>query len=97
VEGNILADPQGRLYNIYRSSFLEALSAKEVRVFRNSTMGHLCYRYFVTSREQLHRFWDDREFGSEEGPNKTYHVYVDEDCRQGANQFLIPSREQPVN
>lgn len=43
-------------------------------------MNEYCYRYFITSQEQLDKFYEDREFGSTEGPNKTYHVYVDEDC-----------------
>lgn len=80
VDGNILVDKNHRVVNIYRNSFNEALEKKEVRIFRNKTMSELCYRYFITSQEQLDRFLEERRFGSNEGPNKKYHVYVDEDC-----------------
>lgn len=90
MEGSILASPQGKLYNIYHPGLDAALEAKQVRLFRNSTMGVVCYRYFVTSIEQLRKFHEDREFGSVEGPNKRYHVYLDADCEGArANPTLI--------
>lgn len=80
VEGNILTDKRHRLLNIYRDNLKEALTKGDVRIFRNKTMSEYCYRYFITSQEQLDKFYEDRELGSDKGPNKKYHVYVDEDC-----------------
>lgn len=80
VEGNLLVDKSGKMLNIFRDNFQVALDKKEVRIFRNSTMKEVCYRYFITSQEQLDMFWEEREYGTTDGPNKRYHVYVDDDC-----------------
>lgn len=93
VEGSILASPQGRLYNIYCADFHAALETKAVRLFRNSTMGAVCYRYFVTSTDQLAQFLEDRRYGSTEGPNKRYHVYLDDDGQIPSGLDIVNSRE----
>jgi hypothetical protein len=80
VDGNILTDKTHRLLNAYRENLQDAISKGDVRIFRNKTMSDYCYRYFITSQEQLDKFHEDRELGSDTGPNKKYHVYVDEDC-----------------
>jgi hypothetical protein len=87
VDGNILTDKHHRLLNIYRENLQEALSKGDVRIFRNKTMSDYCYRYFITSQEQLDKFYEDRAFGSNVGPNKKYHVYVDEDCNKNTPYY----------
>lgn len=87
VEGNILTNRQGRLLNVFRSIMDDAFENKEVRLYRNSTTTNLCYRYFVTSIEQRDRFLWDRQLGSKEGPNKAYHVYVDEDVDRSDKEY----------
>lgn len=57
----------------------EAFRSKELKLYRNSSMANICYRYFTTSKEQRDKFLEDRQFGSLIGPNIAYHVYVDED------------------
>lgn len=84
VDGNILVDSQNRMMNVYRDTLGQALANKEVRLFRNSSMGSICYRYFTTSSAQRDRFLFDREIGSTTGPNVKYHVYVDEDTDRTA-------------
>lgn len=73
--------------NVFRSTLYEALDNKEVRIFRNSTMNNVCYRYFVTSEKQLKQFWEERQFGTDESPNKAYHVYVDEDVDRTSEEY----------
>ena len=80
VDGEILVNNNSIILNAYKPEMEEALDVKEVRIFRNSTMSNLCYRYFITSEAQLKRFNREREYGSK-NPNKSYHVYVDDDCR----------------
>lgn len=94
VEGNILIDRNSIVLNVYKPAMREALDSKEVRVIRNSTTSELCYRYFITSQAQFDRFDRERQFGSRE-PNKAYHVYVDEDCRDSSayKRKFIPTRE----
>ena len=95
VDGNILTSKTGRLLNVFRPELDDAFNAREVRLYRNSTMSNLTYRYWVTSIEQRDRFLWEREMGSKE-PNKGYHVYVDEDvdreCREYKSFFKL-SRE----
>lgn len=86
VDGNILTNKQGRLLNVFRSIMDEAFETKEVRLYRNSTMSSLTYRYFITSAEQRDRFLWEREIGSE-SPNKGYHVYVDEDVDRNSPEY----------
>lgn len=81
MEGNILTDLNGRLMNCFRTNLDEALETKKVRLWRKNTMSSLCYRYFTTSRDQQLNFLLDREAGCLDNPNKSYHVYVDDDCR----------------
>jgi hypothetical protein len=87
VEGNILTSRQGRLLNVFRPIMDEAFDKKEVRLYRNSTIANVTYRYFVTSIEQRDRFLVDRQYGCEEGPNKGYHVYVDDDVDRSTNEY----------
>lgn len=87
VEGNILTNRQGRCLNPFRSIMDDAFANKEIRIYRNSTMKNICYRYYVTSIEQRDRFLWDREIGSTEGPNKAYHVYVDEDVDRNTSEY----------
>jgi hypothetical protein len=92
VEGNILVDAGGHMVNVYRHTLDDALGKKEVRLFRNSTMKNLCYRYFVTSKYQLDKFAEERAWGSKDGPNKTYHVYVDEDVDRESQEYKFKFR-----
>lgn len=87
VDGNILTDKTGRLLNSYRENLKKAIERGEVRIFRNKTMSECCYRYFITSQEQLDKFYEDRDLGSNLGPNKKYHVYVDEDCDKNTTYY----------
>lgn len=93
MEGNILQDSQGRLMNAFRPNLDEALKSKNVRLWRNKTMSSFCYRYFTTSRDQQIQFLLDRETGCSNNPNKSYHVYVDEDCRELPNMITVGNRE----
>lgn len=91
-----MVDGQGRMMNVYRHTLDDAMGKKEVRLFRNSTMAGLCYRYFVTSLKQLRTFQLEREYGTAEGPNKAFHVYVDEDIDKNSEQYktyFIKARE----
>jgi len=92
VEGNILVDAGGHMVNVYRHTLDDALGKKEVRLFRNSTMKNLCYRYFVTSKKQLDKFLEEREWGCKYSPNKTYHVYVDEDVDRQTPEYKFKFR-----
>lgn len=89
VEGNILVDNNHRILNIYRGHLDEAMEKKEVRLFRNSTMGKVCYRYFITSDYQLETFLEERKWGTTDGPNKAYHVYVDEDTDINSDEYKL--------
>lgn len=80
VEGNILTNENDIVLNVYKPEMDDAINKKYVRIFRNSTMSDMCYRYFVTSEHQLQKFNHERQWGSKH-PNKAYHVYVDLDCR----------------
>lgn len=73
--------------NVFRSTLWEALDNKEVRIFRNSTMRNVCYRYFVTSDKQLKTFWEERQYGTDASPNKAFHVYVDEDVDRTSDEY----------
>lgn len=87
VEGNILANQTGRLLNVFRKEMDEAFSNKSLKLYRNSTQKNVCYRYFITSNTQLRNFLEDRTYGSTEGPNKAYHVYVDEDTDRNTPEY----------
>ena len=93
VEGNILVDRTGRLINVFRSNMEESMDQGWLKVYRNSTMGGVCYRYFVTSREQFITFVDDRDNGTYTGPNVFYHVYVDDDTDKSLPEFKRLFRE----
>lgn len=89
VEGNILTDTNNKIINIFMPEFEDMMKKKELRLFRNSTMKSLCYRYFITSQQQLYKFWDDRSWGNTESPNKTYHVYVDDDVDRTTSEYKM--------
>lgn len=96
VDGNILVDSEHRMMNVFRATLGLALLNKEVRLFRNKSMGSVCYRYFTTTDEQRDRFLCEREFGTKLGPNLKYHVYVDEDVDRTCADYMRwfhPSRE----
>jgi len=96
VEGEILRTTQGKLINVFRTNMDEAFNEKKLFVFRNATMAGITYRYFTTSREQFKKFIHEREEGTSEGPNKRYHVYVDDDVdcdTQEYRHLFRPSRE----
>lgn len=80
VEGNILVNNENIVMNVYKPEMKEALENKCIRVMRNSTMSDICYRYFVINDQQTQTFNRERQWGSK-SPNKSYHVYVDVDCR----------------
>jgi hypothetical protein len=87
VEGNILATTMGKLINVYRPCMDEEFENGRLRLFRNSTHLNICYRYFITSEDQRRRFLEDRQFGTKEGPNKSYHVYLDEDVDRTTKEY----------
>lgn len=93
VEGNILVDRTGRLINVFRGNMEESMDQGWLKVYRNSTMGGVCYRYFVTSREQFITFVDERDNGTYTGPNVFYHVYVDDDTDKSLPEFKRLFRE----
>lgn len=81
---------------MFRSNMRDALEEGRLFVFRNSTMSGITYRYFTKSRDQFKKFVHEREEGTTEGPNKRYHVYVDEDVDTEDHEYrklFRPSRE----
>lgn len=96
VEGNILVNNDGRILNVFKVEMDDALKSREVIFYRNATMANVCYRYFVASIEQRDNFLEERAFGTPDGPNKAFHVYVDEDtdrtCAEYKSLFKL-SRE----
>lgn len=93
IDGKILVNRKGILLNVYKTQMDDAFRDKDIRVYRNSTMNNVCYRYFVTSQDQLETFWNERVFGTNDGPNKAFHVYVDDDvdrtCSEYKNSFRL--------
>jgi len=87
VEGKILVNHMGRILNAFRPEMDEAFANKEIRLIRNSTMDSICYRYYITSQEQWEKFIWERELGSDQGPNKSYHVYVDDDVDRSSKEY----------
>jgi hypothetical protein len=87
VEGHILTDKYGKLLNIFRPNIDRAFQDKDVRLFRNSTMKNMCYRYFIRNETQLNQFQEERAWGTIEGPNKAFHVYVDEDVDRNSQEY----------
>lgn len=78
VEGKILTH-ENKMMNLFRCEMQDAMVKKEIRCMRNSTTTWVNYRYFITNQHQLHLFFYERLYGTTDGPNKAYHVYVDED------------------
>lgn len=72
---------------MFRAQLDEELATKRIRFFRNSSLKDICYRYFVVNDEQLQQFQEDREYGTLEGPNKSYHVYVDDDVDRNSTEY----------
>lgn len=87
VDGNILVNNQGRILNVFKAEMDDALKSKEVIFYRNATMANLCYRYFVTSIQQRDIFLEERAFGTPDGPNKGFHVYVDDDTDRTSSEY----------
>jgi hypothetical protein len=50
-------------------------------------MKELCYLYFTTSRSQRLLFQYERKYGTKDGPNKAFHVYVDEDVDRNSKEY----------
>ena len=98
VEGNILFDEQGhRLVNAFRENMDDMFTSGRLRLMRNSTTKDLCYRYFIRDENQLHRFLAARQYGTNEGPNVAFHVYVDDDVDASSPAYkstFTPCREQ---
>lgn len=98
VEGNILFDEQGhRLVNAFRENMDDMFTSGRLRLMRNSTTKDLCYRYFIRDENQLHRFLAARQYGTNEGPNVAFHVYVDDDVDTSSPAYkstFTPCREQ---
>jgi len=98
VEGHILYDEQGhRLVNAYRENMDQMFDSGRLRLMRNSTTKDICYRYFITNDAQLRRFLGAREYGTTEGPNVAFHVYVDDDVDTSSPDYkstFTPCREQ---
>lgn len=65
----------------------EEMKKKKIRIFRNSTLKNTCYRYFITTEAQLKEFLEAREYGTTLGPNKSYHVYVDEETDRHSTEY----------
>ena len=80
------------MMSIYRPKMKEAMTAHEIQIWRNKTMGALSYRYFVTSESQRREFLYERKWGTEEGPNKAFHVYVDEDVDRNSKEYKFRFR-----
>lgn len=80
------------MLNVNRPDFREAVKNEEVVLWRNKTMGNVCYRYFVTSATQRNIFLYERKYGTEDGPNKAYHVYVDEDVDRNSAEYRFRFR-----
>jgi hypothetical protein len=70
----------------------EAMTKQEIKIWRNKTMGALTYTYFVTSLEQRREFLHERKWGTEDGPNKAFHVYVDEDVDRNSKEYKFRFR-----
>lgn len=87
VDGKILVDDNNKILNVYRDNLEVALRTGQVRIFRNSTHHNICYRYFVRNNDQLYNFWEERRYGSLDGPNKWFHVYVDEDVDRSTPEY----------
>jgi hypothetical protein len=75
------------MLNIFKPAMDEAMKSKQVRLWRNKTMGNVCYRYFTTCDSQLKMFSFERKFGTTDGPNKAFHVYVDEDVDRNSKEY----------
>lgn len=88
VNGKILVDSQNHLLNVYRYEMADAIESGELRIVRNSTMANVCYRYFVTSQDQQDIFINERSFGTTDGPNKAFHVYVDDDTDKTSSAYI---------
>lgn len=71
---------------MFKPELDEAFNNKEIKIYRNSTMQSVCYRYFIVSEEQKMKFLVDRELGSVI-PNTIYHVYVDDDSDRTSPQY----------
>lgn len=93
VDGNVLVDKQGKILNVFRPSMDEAFKVGDIRLFRNSTMANITYRYYVTCREQLDRFWRERAYGSD-SQKKLYHVYVDDDVDRMSSSYFSLFKEK---
>jgi len=77
VEGNVLRDNYGEAMNVFSKSMQDAFDSGHLRLLRNSTMTCDCYRYFITSNNQLERFIEERDYKSSRGPDIEYHIYPD--------------------
>lgn len=86
VDGNVLTDRHGIKLNVYMKEMDEAFLRKDIRLFRNSTMKNICYRYYTVSEEQKNRFLTERLYGSS-SKGTLYHVYVDSDTDQSSNEY----------
>lgn len=75
----MLRTPTGTIVNAFRANIEEEFDSGRLSIVRNSVMKNICYRYFITSKEQYMTFIDERENGTTDGPHKLYHVYVDDD------------------
>lgn len=89
VDGKILATDEGQLINIYHPQFLAYLTSKKIRLWRNKTMGNVCYRYFTRHVKQKEQFVHERKYGTIHGPNRFYHVYVDDDVERDSKEYKI--------
>lgn len=82
--------------NLFRPEMRDSLESGRIRCFRNSTTSNITYRYFITDRRQLPMFWNERLFGTPDGPNKAFHVYVDDDVDKSSRTYTAlfqPPRE----
>lgn len=75
VDGNILRGESGIALNVFKEEFKDMLQNKTI-TFMHYLTTEPTYAYFITSDEQLGRFFLDRQEGSP-NPNKCYHVYPD--------------------
>jgi hypothetical protein len=75
------------MINVYRREMDEAFKNNDIKLYRNSVMENICYRYFTTSRKQTVNFWYERKWGTTDGPNKAFHVYVDEDVDRNTREY----------
>lgn len=74
VDGNLLRGESGDILNVFKEELKDMMIDHKIRFVHNVTQ-EPTYAYFVTSAEQLARFYRERDEGSNQ--ERSYHVYLD--------------------